>query len=188
MTDTPIPDLQSGATPAAGVPVGDDVDWNRLGQRIALAVYGTLTVLGVLEASSFEGPTFTIQLALITVICTSLAIVLAHAWATTMSNRLVFHHQLTTSSLIDEIRFAGAFLIPTAIAVVVLLIAATFLPVASCLLSAEGALIVVLFIVGFEGARRSGSSLPRCLLIGLIDVAVGLLIVGLKEFHTYLTH
>ena len=73
-------------------------------------------------------------------------------------------------------------------AVVVFSAAAAFLPVDTCLLTAEGALVLLLFAIGFGGAWRSGSSLPRCLMIGLLDVAVGILIVGIKEVHTFATH
>jgi hypothetical protein len=167
---------------------GDDTDWLRFSQRIALAVYGTLMVLGVLEATSFEQPSLEIHVVIFTVLTTSLAIVLAHAWATVMSDRLVFKHRLTSASFFEELRFAAAFLIPTVIALLVFGVAAAFLPVDTGLLIAEGALLLLLFVFGFGGAWRSGSSLPRCLLIGLLDVAVGVLIVGLKEFHTFVTH
>ena len=171
-----------------GEPAENDIEWVRFGQRIALAVYGTLTVLGVLEATSFDEPTLQVHIVLITVISTSIAIVLAHAWATLISNRLVFKHPLTSANFLEELRFAAAFLIPTVVAVVVFVIAAAFLTVNSCLLTAEGALLILLFIFGFEGARRSGMSWPRCVLIGLLDVAVGILIVAIKEVHTFFTH
>ena len=167
---------------------GDQTDWLRFSQRIALAVYGTLTVLGVLEATSFEGPSLQSHIVIVTVLTTSLALVLAHAWASVMSDRLVFQHRLTSVSFFEELRFAAAFLIPTIMAVVVFSAAAAFLPVDTCLLTAEGALVLLLFAIGFGGAWRSGSSLPRCLMIGLLDVAVGILIVGIKEVHTFATH
>jgi hypothetical protein len=166
----------------------DNTDWTRYAQRIALAVYGTLTVLGVLEATSFDEPSLQVHIVLITVISTSVAIVLAHAWATVMSNRLVFAEELTSASLVEELRFAAAFLIPTVIAVVVFTIAAAFLPVDSCLVSAELALVVLLFILGVWGARRGGAAWPRAILIGVIDVGVGVLIVLIKELHTLFTH
>jgi hypothetical protein len=182
---------QSAAEQISDGHAGDEVDaatWTRLGQRIALAVYGTLTVLGVLEATSFDEPSLTVPIVLITVVSTSVAIVLAHAWATVMSNRIVFRDRLTSANFVEELRFAAAFLIPTAIAVAVFAIAATFLPVSSCLLSAEGALVVLLFIVGFGGAKRTGASIPRCILIGLLDVAVGIAIVEIKELHSFFVH
>jgi hypothetical protein len=168
--------------------VDPDTDWTRYAQRIALAVYGTLTVLGVIEATSFDEASLSVHVVLITVISTSLAIVLAHAWATVMSNRLVFGEQLTSASLVEELRFAAAFLIPTVIAVVVFVIAAAFLPIDSCLISAEGALLLLLFVLGVWGARRGGAGWSRAILIGVIDVGVGVLIVGIKELHTFFTH
>ncbi len=178
MTDSQVADEQ----------VADETDWNRFGQRIALAVYGTLTVLGVLEATSFDEPSLTVPIVILTVVSTSIAIVLAHAWATVMSNRIVFRDRLTSASFAEELRFAAAFLIPTVLAVAVFVVAATFLSVRSCLLSAEGALIVLLFIFGFGGAKRTGASIPRCILIGLLDVAVGVAIVEIKELHSFFVH
>ena len=48
--------------------VDPDTDWTRYAQRIALAVYGTLTVLGVLEATSFDEASLSVHVVLITVI------------------------------------------------------------------------------------------------------------------------
>jgi hypothetical protein len=165
-----------------------DPDWTRYAQRIALAVYGTLTVLGVLEATSFDEPSLSVHVVLITVISTSVAIVLAHAWATVMSNRLVFGEQLTSASIVEEVRFAAAFLIPTVISVLVFTLAAVFVPIDSCLLSAEAALLVLLFFLGVYGARRGGARWPRAIVIGVIDVCIGVAIVAIKEIHTLFTH
>ena len=46
----------------------DETDWLRFSQRIALAVYGTLTVLGVLEATSFEQPSLEIHVVILSLI------------------------------------------------------------------------------------------------------------------------
>ena len=199
-TDVPADVQPAEGQPGEGQPAEDvqaqgtggaqarETDWTRYAQRIALAVYGTLTVLGVLEATSFDEPSLTVHVVLLTVISTSLAIVLAHAWATVVSNRLVFGDQLTSASLLEELRFAAAFFIPTVVAAVVFTLAAVILPIDSCLLTAELALVLLLFGLGVYGARRGGAGWPRAILIGLIDVCVGVLIVGIKELHTFFTH
>ena len=172
----------------SSVDEAQETDWTRYAQRIALAVYGTLTVLGVLEATSFDDSHLTLHVVILTVISTSMAIVLAHAWATVLSNRLVFGDQLTSASLLEELRFAASFFIPTVVAVIVFTLACVILPIDSSLLTAELALVLLLFALGVYGARRGGAGWPRALLIGLIDVCVGVLIVGIKELHTFFTH
>lgn len=160
-------------------------------QRAAIAVYGLLTMLGVLEAASFEGPNgapVDLHVLIMILFSTSIAIAFAHAWSSVVANRLVEQRMLNRQTVILELRFAGSFLAPTLISVVVILVSYSVRDVATSIDYAQAALVLVLFCVGLVGARRSGLSWARALAWGGTDVAVAIVIVALKEVESLLIH
>ena len=174
--------MSETATPVTEVP-----DKSELVERTALVIYGSLTLLGVLDAATYKNVVTTHFALALLVVVTSLSLVIAHAWSTMVARRLIRREKPTRDVLIKELWLAGAILAPMAL---VLAVIATTLPfeevetnetVVATIVNAQYALLVGIFFMGTIGARRAGLSWPRTFAWGLIDVGVGVLIVLLKD-------
>ena len=157
-------------------------------ERTALTIYGAMTLLGVLEASTTKAVVDSTIAVIILIIATSLAIVIAHAWSTVVAHRLVDGEELSSPRVGNELWFAGSFLIPAILAVATVLIAGLFTDHSWSIFIAQGVLLVFLFVAGVMGSRRGGASWARALTWGLIDVGVGLAIVLIKEILYVFAH
>jgi Na+-driven multidrug efflux pump len=160
---------------------------SELVERTALVMYGSMTLLGVLDAASYKNVVTTHVGLTLLVVVTSLSLVIAHAWSTVVARRLIRREKPNREAVVNQMWLAGALLAPAAFVLVVI---ATSLPfdehetnddVVSTIVNAQYALLIAIFVMGTLGARRAGLSWPRTLMWGLIDVGIGVLIVLLKD-------
>ena len=150
-------------------------------QRTALAVYGAMTLIGVLEASTTQAVVDSILAVVVVVVSTSLAIVIAHAWSSVVAHRLVQGRQLSRERIGDELWFAGSFFVPAAIALASLVVFGIPENHLEAITNAQFALLIFLFVIGVVGARRGGKGWWKSIGWGSIDVLVGFLVMMLKE-------
>ncbi len=170
-------------------PTGEEsVEHARRVERTALTIYGAMTLLGVLEAATTKAVVDSTAALVILIVATSLAIVIAHAWSTVVAHRLVDGEELSSHRVGNELWFAGSFLVPAILALVTVLIAGTLTSHDTSILLAQGVLLVFLFIAGITGARRGGASWGRSIAWGVVDIAVGLAIVLIKETLSLFAH
>ena len=156
-------------------------------ERTALVIYGSMTLLGVLDAATYKNVVTTHFALTLLVVVTSVSLVIAHAWSTVVARRLIRREKPNREVVLKEMTFAASLLAPM---VLVLIVIATGLPfvenetnddIVATIGSAQNALLVGIFLMGTIGARRAGLSWPRTLVWGLVDVGVGVLIVLLKD-------
>ncbi len=161
-----------------------DVEHDQLRGRlpeISLAIYTSITLLGVIAAASWKG-LFADDMELLVIIAgTTVTLAIAHLWATVAAHRLTHRRPLTPDERRHELRNAVAVLIVGTLAIVVLAI--------SWRLGAEletsirltlGMMIAVLFVVGVVGARRSGGSWLHAIGWGMADASIGIIVLILK--------
>ena len=154
---------------------------HHLFNRVTVAIYAALTLLGVIAAASWkETADDEIEMAAI-IGGTSLAISLAHLWAAIMAEQLVHGHLPDRDTWRKEATVAGGFLGIAAIAVVSLAVtSAAGISFDWVVNLTMAVLIGLLLAAGITGARWSGADWGRALLWGLLDAAMGLVLLILK--------
>lgn len=161
---------------------------SREAQRVSLAIYGVMTVLGVLEASTTKAVVDSTITVTILVLATSTAIVLAHAWSSVVAHRLVHGQFLSRDAMIGELKFAAAFFAPAILAIVVLVVDGAFTDHQSAVRVSQLVLVALLVMVGTTAARTAGVGWTKAIGWGIIDACVGIAIVMLKEVLTIFFH
>ena len=155
--------------------------------RASLEIYGVLTLLGVLEAASDKAIVDSNAALAVLVAATSASIALAHAWSATIAESLN-GVALTRSLIMQELRFAAAFLLPAGVMSAICILTAPLDDVALTITIEQDLLLGALFAIGFVGARHSGASWRRSLAWGAIDVSMGVLIVIIKNLLSLIGH
>lgn len=146
-----------------------------------LAIYASITLLGVIAAASWKGLLSEEQELLAIIVGTSITLAVAHAWAAVAAHRLVHSRALTASERRAELR---------GMAVIMAVGAAATTAFGLSALASDNfeqsvrmtllVLITVLFLVGIVGSRRRGDSWLRAVGWGLADASIGLVVLVVK--------
>jgi len=152
--------------------------------RAALAVYGALTLLAITEAATIKNVVDDARSLSIVLITGSVSVVIAHAWATVVGHRLVRRRRFTREEVVEELWFAGSFLVSTAVALTAIVLSLPSDDFATTVTFTVAALLGMLFVVGVVGALRSGTGWLRAIGWGVLDIGVGVLIVLVKDLLT----
>lgn len=150
--------------------------------RTSLAVYATITLLGVTAAASWKKFVTDEPELIVTLVGASLAVVIAHAWSSVMAQRLVHGTRLSRRQVTTEIVVSLSFFIATGIAIAAIVLGQVVLDLefVDTVLLTELVLVGALFVLGMLGARRAGTGWWRALAWGAVDASIGVVIMVLK--------
>lgn len=146
-----------------------------------LAIYTSITLLGVIAAASWKGLFASEPELLVIIIGTSVTLAVAHVWASIAAHRFVNRTRLTREERRQELRGMVAILAVGAAATVTFGLSS--LAADSLNTSVQltlGVLVGVLFIVGVVGSRRRGDSVVRAVGWGLADASIGIVALVIK--------
>jgi hypothetical protein len=150
-------------------------------RRMTMEVYSILTLIGVVIAAAWKSYATDVAELIAIVLGTSVAIVIAHAWASVFAHRAVRRERFTKADALDELTHIVSFLVPCAIIIVLsLVLNAMGIDVDGVATLDALALMGFLLIVGTIAARRVGCTWPRSLMWGVADFSIGGLILLLK--------
>jgi hypothetical protein len=150
-------------------------------ERVAVMVYAAITILGVVAASSLKQFVNSEGELIAAAVGASLAVALAHAWAAVMGHRLVHHEMMSRQELWNQVRIAGNLLAVTVLTVATILLSqATGASFEATVWVTQGMLVLLLFLVGFIGARWSGASWIKAMAWGVLDALIGIGILLVK--------
>ena len=146
-----------------------------------LAIYTSITLLGVIAAASWKGLFVDEPELLVLIIGTSVTLAVAHGWASIAAHRFVHRTRLSRLEKRQELRGTAVILVVGAAATATFVIStlATDTLDTSVRLTL-GVLVAVLFVVGVAGSRRRNDSWPRALGWGLADASIGIVALVLK--------
>lgn len=152
-----------------------------LRERVTLAIYATITLLGVIAASSWKGFASSEMELLVIIVSTSVTLAVAHFWASTMSHRMVDRAALSRRERKEQLLDSGVVLAVGAFATVATIVSWIVGhdlrdSVTYTLLT----LVLLLFSVGLAGARRAGASWLRSIGWGAVDASIGVAILVAK--------
>lgn len=155
-------------------------------KRTELTVYGAMMLLGIIEAALIKGVADSNVALAVVVITGALGIIIAHGWSSVVAHRLVDRQQLSREAIGTELWFAGSVALPAGLALAVLMITAPLEDFDLSALLTQVMMMSVLFVIGFVGARRTGSGLLGAFAWGTLDVGVGVLMVLVKDLLSFI--
>jgi hemolysin III len=150
---------------------------------VARAVYGLVTVLAVLQAMELHPPPPWVGV--VTLLGTTVAVALVEAYAHSIATILTVQHGLSREEVHEIGREVAPVLIGAQAPTIVLLLAAfNLLPMELAIDLAQLVAFVLLFGYGWRVGALLDNRWPRQLLSGLLLIAIGGIIVGIKAaFH-----
>lgn len=162
-------------TPTDGQPIQHRI------QRATMSVYSILTLLGVIVAAAWKSYATDVAELIAIVLGTSVAIVIAHAWASVFAHRAVRRSPYTRVDARDELLHVVSFLVPCGVVIGLSLILNTMRVDIDGIATIDALVLMgFLLIVGMIAARRTGSGWMRSILWGLADFSVGGIILLMK--------
>lgn len=149
--------------------------------RVMVAVYATITLLGVIAAASWK-QTAEDEVELIAIVLgASAAVSLAHLWAAIMADQLVHGRFPDRRTWLNEATVVGSFFGIAAVAVVTVAVSSAAGASFDWVINWTMAVLIgLLFAAGLMGARWSGAGWGRALLWGFLDAGVGIALLVLK--------
>lgn len=150
---------------------------------VARAVYGLITVLAVLQAMELHPPEA--WRGAVTIFGTTLAIALIEVYAETIGELLGGRHRLARNDLVHFWHDATPVLVGAQGPTIVLILSALgLMSVETAIDIAQLVAFVTLFVYGWRIGQMLDVPIVRRVLSGLILVAIGGLLVGIKAaFH-----
>ena len=146
-----------------------------------LAIYTSITLLGVIAASSWKGLFSDERELFVIIVGTSITLAVAHAWAAVAAHRLVHSTALSPAERRQELRGMAVIIgvggAATAAFGISALVSDNLEQSVQLTLMV---LIAVLFFVGIVGSRRRGDTWTRAVGWGVADASIGIAVLALK--------
>jgi hypothetical protein len=151
-----------------------------LADRLKERIYAALTIIAVALGLALSGSATHLAAAL-SVVGTSLGLWLATIAAEEQAHRTVHGHLMDAAEL-RHMLFVSSPLLTAAVGPLVLvgLSALGALPLTAALYVSVGVDTAGLFVWGCLSGRRMGASVPGAVLVGLIDLLIGGIVIGIK--------
>jgi hypothetical protein len=155
-------------------------DVAQLADRLKERIYAALTIIAVALGLALSGEATHLAVTL-SVIGTSLGLWLATIAAEEQSHRIVHGHLMDAAEL-RHMLFVSSPLLTAAVGPLVLvgLSALGALPLTAALYVSVGVDTASLFVWGCVSGRRMGATLVAAVCVGLIDLLIGGIVIGIK--------
>lgn len=155
-------------------------DLTRLAERLKERIYAALTIIAVMLGLALSGSATHLAVAL-SVVGTSLGLWLATLAAEAQAHR-VAHGRMTNPAELRHMLFVSSPLLTAAVGPLVLvgLSALEVLPLTAALYVSIAVDTASLFVWGLVSGRRMGTGVLGAVLIGVVNLLIGGIIIGVK--------
>jgi hypothetical protein len=142
-------------------------------------IYGTVLALSLLTALDHDG--LTPSRTMVVVLVTLIGVWAAKSYAYVIGGELAYGFHAKFSELLEILKETMWVLIPgIPILCLFTLAAGAIISLKAALYIAQWIIVLFLFATGFWLRRQANGTFIKCVIDGLIDCSVGILIVGLK--------
>ncbi len=149
--------------------------------EVTMAIYGAITLLGVIAAASWKGLFVDYVELVVLVIGTTITVAVAHLWANIAAYRLVKQRPMGSRDRWEEFRVTLSVFVVGILALAALALSWTLTDdLETSVRWTIGMLVGVLFVVGLIGARRKGASWLRAIGWGCVDSSIGIAVLIAK--------
>lgn len=149
--------------------------------EVVLAIYTSITLLGVISAASWKGLFSAYSEIFVIIVGTTITIAIAHLWANVAAHRLIYQRRLTAIQRHHELRNVAAILFVGLLAAAALMVSWQVTDdLEQAVRLTLGALVLVLFTVGLVGSRLRGGSWLVSVGWGAVDASIGVVALVAK--------
>jgi len=149
--------------------------------EVTMAIYGAITLLGVIAAASWKGLFVDYVELVVLIIGTTITVAVAHLWANIAAYRLVKQRPMRASDRWEEFRVTMSVFVVGILALAALALSWTLTDdLEMSVRWTIGMLVLVLFVVGLVGSRRRGATWPRAVGWGCVDASIGIAVLIAK--------